>query len=90
MQVEKMKDPVFPVSRPVDESAGKTGDWRTSGAPVIDMKRCSQCYICNVSCPEVAITIDPDENPKINLRTCKGCGICCEVCPKKCIVMEEE
>ncbi|MHA2333415.1 MAG: 4Fe-4S binding protein [Candidatus Hodarchaeales archaeon] len=90
MSEDEMKDPVLPLGRPTEESAGETGTWRTAGYPVIDLENCNKCHTCVISCPEVAITLNEEEFPEINLRTCKGCGICAEVCPKHCIEMINE
>lgn len=69
----------------------KTGTWR-SMRPVWDSKRCINCLICPVYCPDRAIHMKSGERLKTDLDYCKGCGICAQVCPTKCISMiaEEE
>lgn len=67
----------------------KTGDWKTH-IPIRDKKKCTNCMLCFVFCPENCIKVkdgkiqDPDSN------YCKGCGICAEECPVKALKMEKE
>jgi pyruvate ferredoxin oxidoreductase gamma subunit len=58
----------------------KTGNWRVF-RPVIDLDKCTQCWICFVRCPEGAIELDAGDNPHIDYDVCKGCLICVEECP---------
>jgi len=58
----------------------KTGNWRLF-RPVIDLERCTKCWICFVRCPEGAIELDAEENPHVDYEVCKGCLICVEECP---------
>jgi pyruvate ferredoxin oxidoreductase gamma subunit len=69
----------------------KTGNWRV-WRPVIDYTRCSQCWVCFVSCPEGAIALDDNDNPLIDYDVCKGCLICVEECPTHTIgkILEAE
>ena len=72
----------------------KTGTWKDK-KPVWDEKKCIQCMICYVNCPENCINVIKDKQgnikrDKTNLDYCKGCGICANVCPVKCIKMVEE
>jgi pyruvate ferredoxin oxidoreductase gamma subunit len=67
----------------------KTGNWRL-WRPVIDLANCSQCWVCFVSCPEGAITLDAEENPHIDYEVCKGCLICVEECPTHTITKIQE
>lgn len=62
----------------------KTGNWRV-WRPVIDLSRCTQCWICFVSCPDGAIALDDGEHPHIDYDVCKGCLICVEECPTRTI-----
>ncbi|MBI4013836.1 MAG: 2-oxoacid:acceptor oxidoreductase family protein [Candidatus Rokubacteria bacterium] len=67
----------------------KTGSWRLF-RPVIDLARCTRCWICFVRCPEGAIDLDPDDTPRIDYEVCKGCLICVEECPIHCIATVRE
>jgi 2-oxoacid:acceptor oxidoreductase delta subunit (pyruvate/2-ketoisovalerate family) len=52
---------------------------------------CQGCQLCEVFCPDLAITKDPETGrPVIDLIYCKGCGICAHVCPKGAITMVAE
>ncbi len=55
--------------------------------PVIDEKKCVNCKLCHVFCPDGAIDYDPI---KVNYDYCKGCGICARVCGSKAISMPHE
>ena len=68
------------VVAPANTPLRKTGNWRVWW-PVIDLSRCSQCWVCFVSCPEGAIALDEGDNPHIDYDVCKGCLICVEECP---------
>lgn len=67
----------------------KTGNWRLY-KPVINHEKCSQCYMCYISCPHSCIYIDDSEYPQINYDNCKGCLVCYYECPKKIISKERE
>jgi len=58
----------------------KTGDWRVL-RPVVDVDRCTHCWICFVNCPDGAITLAASDIPQIDYGVCKGCLICVEECP---------
>lgn len=60
----------------------ETGDWRTF-RPILDEKRCVNCLICWIYCPDAAIRVEDGRIEGIDLRYCKGCGICAQVCPPK-------
>lgn len=60
----------------------ETGDWR-SMKPIWDEKKCINCYICWVYCPDSAIIVKDGKVKGIDYRYCKGCGICAEECPPK-------
>jgi len=71
-----------------------TGNWRHK-KPVWDKKRCVQCMLCYVYCPDNCILAKKNKDGKLvrtetDLEYCKGCGICEKVCPVKCIKMVEE
>ena len=66
-----------------------TGDWR-SKRPVHDPKKCVNCMICWMYCPENCIQVKNEKIQKFNYDYCKGCGICARECPFKAIHMEDE
>lgn len=78
------------VHRPGSCSEFQTGNWRTTGYPVIDHEVCISCGICWIMCPEIAFSQGENGNLSWEGRYCKGCGICADVCPKQAISMEEE
>lgn len=67
-----------------------TGNWRTSGIPVMDKEKCIECGICWILCPDTAFRPNADGGYEWDGRYCKGCGICVESCPKGALSMEEE
>jgi len=91
-EIEKL--PIMPMGK-VPATVNKTGEWKIF-KPVIDYERCIRCFICWKSCPDLTISIEPDDHPKykekpvINYDYCKGCGICANECPVKCIEMVVE
>lgn len=66
-----------------------TGTWRTY-KPVRDVKKCTDCLICWLYCPDTAISVKGGKFGEFNYLHCKGCGICAKVCPVKCIDMVKE
>jgi pyruvate ferredoxin oxidoreductase gamma subunit len=77
------------VVAPANTPRRKTGNWRV-WRPVVDLSRCSQCWICFVSCPDGAIALDQGDNPHIDYDVCKGCLICVEECPTGAIHKVQE
>jgi len=67
-----------------------TGNWRTSGRPVMDREECISCGLCWIMCPEIAFSKDEDKGYTWSGKYCKGCGICVDICPKKALTMEDE
>ncbi len=67
-----------------------TGNWRTSGRPVMDRDTCVECGICWILCPDTAFRPAAEGGYVWDARYCKGCGICVESCPKGALSMEEE
>ena len=67
----------------------KTGDWR-SYRPIWDEKKCNNCKVCWVYCPDGSIVVKNGVMTGIDLDHCKGCGICAYECPQKAIKMMEE
>jgi pyruvate ferredoxin oxidoreductase gamma subunit len=72
------------VVAPANTPLRKTGNWRV-WRPVIDLSRCTQCWICFVSCPDGAIGLDDGDNPHIDYDVCKGCLVCVQECPTRTI-----
>lgn len=74
-----------------DTTGNKTGTWRQK-KPVIDLKKCNNCFMCNMFCADFAIKLT--KNGKkikgIDYDFCKGCCVCVEICPKKAIEEREE
>lgn len=62
-----------------------------------DTQKCSACLLCQLCCPEKAITIKchiKDDKKildsfKIDDALCHMCGLCIDACPKKCIKFKE-
>ncbi|UCD03473.1 MAG: 4Fe-4S dicluster domain-containing protein [Candidatus Aenigmatarchaeota archaeon] len=77
------------ITRAASALDNKTGSWRAF-RPVIDEKRCINCALCVLNCPDNAIPFRNGKRGKMDLDYCKGCGICSVTCPVKCIKMEEE
>ncbi len=67
----------------------KTGDWR-SYRPIWDEKKCNNCKLCWIYCPDGSIVIKNGVMTGMDLDHCKGCGICAYECPQKAIKMMEE
>ena len=61
-----------------------TADWRV-WRPLIDLGRCSRCFLCFALCPEGAIALDADNYPVIDYDHCKGCLVCVSECPPRAI-----
>jgi len=55
--------------------------------PVIDPKKCTDCKLCSIYCPDGAIDF---EKIKIDYDYCQGCSICAGVCLPKAIEMVSE
>ena len=66
-----------------------TGGWRTF-RPLVDKKRCTNCMICWINCPDSAIIAKDGNMEGFDYDHCKGCKICSEVCPTKCIKTVKE
>lgn len=78
------------VVAPSDGRPAQTGDWRTSGKPLLDYARCVNCLLCWLHCPDSAILLDGTTLSGIDYDYCKGCELCAEVCPVGAISMVEE
>lgn len=66
-----------------------TGDWRTY-RPVRDEKKCNDCLLCWVYCPDSSIIVEDAKIKGFDYEHCKGCGICSAQCPRDAIKMVEE
>ncbi|MFC1953579.1 4Fe-4S binding protein, partial [Chloroflexota bacterium] len=50
---------------------------------------CTLCEICYISCPTLAISLDPDGlSLNINKKVCNSCGICVHECPRNAISLK--
>ena len=77
------------IVKPGNSLEYKTGDWKTF-KPVRDAKKCTNCLLCFVFCPENCIKVKNGQIQDPDLNYCKGCGICETECPVKAISMKEE
>ena len=66
---------------PADAARPVTGDWRTTGRPVLALLACVNCLLCWLYCPDSAIVLDGTTLAGIDYDYCKGCELCVEVCP---------
>jgi pyruvate ferredoxin oxidoreductase gamma subunit len=66
-----------------------TAGWRVS-RPVIDLGRCTRCFLCFALCPEGAIHLDEANYPVIDYEHCKGCLVCATECPPRAIAEVRE
>ena len=66
-----------------------TEGWRVS-RPVIDLGRCTRCFLCFALCPEGAISLDAENYPIIDYDHCKGCLVCVTECPPVAIAEVRE
>ncbi len=71
-----------------------TGEWRLV-RPVVREDQCNGCGVCDLYCPDVALTMVEKGNSRgrvarIDYRYCKGCGICAVECPRKALTMIPE
>lgn len=67
----------------------KTGNWRQF-RPVLDVEKCTRCWICFVRCPEAAISLDANDYPVVDYDECKGCLLCVHECPTHAFTAEKE
>lgn len=76
------------IARPA--SPGRTGaSWRIF-RPVLDVQKCTKCYLCWKFCPDMAVDIDEEGWPRMNYELCKGCGICVNECRPGALEMVRE
>lgn len=75
-----------PPCPPLDAESAKA-----EAARCLSTRPCQGCEICQLMCPDQAITKDDaTHEPVIDLNYCKGCGLCAHFCPKGAITMEPE
>ena len=90
--IKKMsKEPLIGavIDKPGNSVENKTGGWRAL-RPVWNKEKCTQCMICWLYCPDMAIPQKGGKRTETDLDFCKGCGICAKVCPFQAITMETE
>ncbi|MBI4798074.1 MAG: 4Fe-4S binding protein [Desulfarculus sp.] len=64
---------------------------RAEAARCLAQSPCQGCQVCELICPDQAITRDPISGlPVIDLDFCKGCGLCAHFCPRGALAMEPE
>jgi NAD-dependent dihydropyrimidine dehydrogenase PreA subunit len=60
---------------------------------MIDVTKCTKCYLCFYACPVEAISLNTESNdkrvPTINSERCIECGVCIRICPPKAISRSE-
>ena len=78
------------ILEPGNSASFLTGNWRTTGKPVTDMKKCIKCGLCWIVCPDMAYRRDLEGFFLWDGRYCKGCAICVTECPKKAIEVRSE
>ncbi len=66
-----------------------TEGWRVY-RPVIDLARCTRCFLCFALCPEGAIHLDAQNYPVVDYDHCKGCLVCVADCPPKAVSQVRE
>ncbi len=64
-------------------AAVRTGAWRTTQRPVLDLQACIHCLRCWIWCPDASILLEGERVTGVDYEHCKGCGICEQVCPPK-------
>lgn len=75
------------IIEPGSSRAYNTGSWRTQ-IPLLDRKKCINCFTCVNFCPEDCIKVKEGKLSHIDYFFCKGCGICARECPVKAIAMK--
>lgn len=84
-----MKISVGGVCQPGTSLVNKTGGWRTY-KPVFDYEKCIKCKLCELLCPDMAVSEKKDGFFEFNYDYCKGCGVCANECPTSAITMTLE
>jgi pyruvate ferredoxin oxidoreductase delta subunit len=77
------------IENPGNSLKNKRAGWR-SFRPIWDNKKCTQCGLCWMYCPDNAIYIKDKKRSKTNLDYCKGCCICASVCKFNAIQIVKE
>ena len=88
---KKEKEPLIGavITTPGNSIENKTGGWRAF-RPVWNKEKCTQCMICWMHCPDMAIPQKKGKRTETNFDFCKGCGICAKECPFQAITMVKE
>jgi dihydroorotate dehydrogenase/NAD-dependent dihydropyrimidine dehydrogenase PreA subunit len=53
--------------------------------PIINIKKCKHCGLCQSICLENAIEKKTNNTLKVNKNKCNGCGHCVSICPSKSV-----
>jgi len=77
------------VNREATSALRTTEGWRVY-RPVIDLPRCTRCFLCFALCPEGAIGLDEQHYPIVDYQHCKGCLVCVTECPPHAIAQVRE
>jgi len=77
------------ITTPGNSIENKTGGWRAL-RPVWNKEKCTQCMICWMFCPDMAIPQKGGKRIETDYDFCKGCGICKTECVFGAITMEKE
>lgn len=72
---------------PGEKNVGYKTSFSRTRRPIIDSKKCTDCKLCSIYCPDgaidfAAIAVDYDY--------CQGCAICEQMCPPRAIRMASE
>ena len=66
--------------RPGERNFGFKTSFARTFRPTINRKKCIDCKLCHLFCPDGAVDFNPI---RIDYDYCKGCGICMHECPVK-------
>jgi pyruvate ferredoxin oxidoreductase gamma subunit len=77
------------ISTPASSALRSTEGWRVY-RPVIELARCTRCFLCFALCPEGAIGLDAESYPHVDYAHCKGCLVCVAECPPRTIAQVRE
>jgi 2-oxoacid:acceptor oxidoreductase delta subunit (pyruvate/2-ketoisovalerate family) len=82
--------PVAGIVRPEEAPRLRTGGWRTGVKPAVKLKRCVNCLLCWLYCPDSAVRVEDATFAGFDYDACKGCELCSVVCPVDAIAMVDD